>query len=117
MLPAGVPGKNRYYLTKAYGEYQLAYEDPNKTNLKFIFEVTQVLPNPSGGAGLPITTTIVVPGIVTNEVPNEVMYPDRQGIKELNYVNFLFPSANPYPYGETGGLGTVSYTHLRAHET
>jgi len=106
LLSAGIPGKNRYYLTKAYGQYQLAYEDPNKTNLKFIFEVTQVLPNPSGGAGLPITTTIVVPGIVTNEVPNEVMYPDRQAIKELNYLNFLFPSANPYPYGNTGGTGT-----------
>ena len=95
---AGIPGKNRYYLTKAYGEYQLAYEDPNKTNLNFIFEITQVLPNPSGGTGLPITTTVSVTGIVTNEVPQEFMYPDRDKIKDWTYPNFLFPSANNIGY-------------------
>jgi len=107
---AGIPGKNRYYLTKAYGEYQLAYEDPNKTNLNFIFEITQVLPNPSGGAGLPITTTVSVTGIVTNEVPQEFMYPDRDQIKNWTYPNFLFPSANPVGYVKGDGSGGQNLT-------
>ena len=102
---AGIPGKNRYYLTKAYGEYPLAYEDPNKTNLIFIFKVTQVLPNTSGGVGLPITTIVKITGIVTNEVPQEFMYPDRDKIKDWSYPNFLFPSANPIGYVLGDGSG------------
>ena len=107
---AGIPGKNRYYLTKAYGEYPLAYEDPNKTNLIFIFKVTQVLPNTSGGVGLPITTIVKITGIVTNEVPQEFMYPDRDKIKDWSYDNFLFPSANPVGWIAGDGSGGQNLT-------
>ena len=95
LINAGVPGKNIYYLVKRFGEYQLAYEDPNKINLKFVFEITQTL-----SSGSTITITSIVDGIVTNEVPQEFMYPDRGDIKALNYTNFLFPTTlTAVPFG------------------